>query len=158
MPFKTTSPQISSLLAALKQLRESCLAKEQEFEASITEACQQSRRSVRNLLHYLGMRQYDLRDLQGQLSAMGLSSLGHAESSALAGIEAVITILESLSGEKPGNPSPPADCVDFKTGPGLLAEQAEHLLGPVPKGRAVRVMVTMPSEAAQSYELVKVLV
>ncbi len=31
-------------------------------------------------------------------------------------------------------------------------------MGPVPKGRAVRVMVTMPSEAAHSYELVRGLV
>lgn len=131
---------------------------EKEFEASIAEACPQSRRGARNLVHYLAMRQVDLRDLQGQLSAMGLSSLGHSESSALAGIEAVITILESVSGEKPNNPSPPEGGVDLKTGPGLLAEQAEHLLGPVPKGRDVRIMVTMPSEAAQSYELVRTLI
>jgi hypothetical protein len=31
MPFNATSAQISSLLAALKQLRESCLAMEQQF-------------------------------------------------------------------------------------------------------------------------------
>ncbi len=48
--------------------------------------------------------------------------------------------------------------VNFATGPSLLAEHANDLLGPIPKGRAVRIMVTMPSEAAQSYDLVKGLV
>ena len=40
----------------------------------------------------------------------------------------------------------------------MLAEHANDLLGPIPKGRASRIMVTMPSEAARSYDLVKGLV
>ena len=95
-----TSPQITRLLAELKELRESCLAMEREFDASIAEACPQSRRSVQNLLHYLALRKHDLRDLQSRLAALGLSSLGRSESSALAGVEAVIAILESLAGEQ----------------------------------------------------------
>jgi pyruvate kinase len=158
MPVNTTSPQIRDLLTELEQLRESCLAMEQEFEVSIAEACPQSHRSVQNLVHYLALRQHDLRDLQSRLAALGISSLGRIESSTLAGIEAVIAILESLAEDQRGNPSVRSDCVDFKTGPAILAEQSDHLLGPVPKGRAVRVMVTMPSEAAQSYELVKGLI
>ena len=119
---------------------------EQEFGASIAEACSQSRRSVRNLLHYLALRRHDLRDLQSRLAAFGLSSLGRSESSVLAGIEAVIAIVESLEGQQCSDLSPHPACVDFKTGPAILAEQADHLLGPIPKGRAVRIMVTMPTE------------
>ena len=153
------SPQIGILLAELKEIRESCLAMEQEFGASIAQACPQSRRSVQNLVHYLAMRQHDLRDLQSRLASLGLSSLGRVESSALAGLEAVIAVLESLSGEEPpAVPEKMTPCVDFKTGPAILAAQADHLLGPVPKGRAVRIMVTMPSEAADSFELVKGLI
>lgn len=154
-----TSPQISRLLAELKELRESCLAMEHEFSESIAKACPQSRRSVQNLLDYLALRRHDLRDLQSRLAALGLSSLGRSESNTLAGIEAVISILESLAGEKRSNPSlHSASVATFRTGPATLAKNADDLLGPVPKGRAVRVMVTMPSEAAQSYELVKALV
>ena len=98
MPVPTTSTHISGLLAELKELRESCLAMEQEFGASIAEACPQSRRSVENFLHYLALRKHDLRDLQSRLAALGLSSLGRSESSVLAGLEAVIAILESLAG------------------------------------------------------------
>jgi len=154
-----TSPQIGRLLAELKELRESCLAMEQEFGTSIAEACPQSRRSVQNLLDYLALRRHDLRDLQSRLAALGLSSLGRSESSTLAGLEAVIAILESLAGEQRSDTSAHAASVaTFKTGPATLSKNADDLLGPVPKGRAVRVMVTMPSEAAQSYELVKGLV
>jgi pyruvate kinase len=155
MPVRSKPLEISSLLTALKDLRESCLAMEKEFGASIAEACPQSRRSVQNLLHYLALRQHDLRNLQSRLTALGLSSLGRDESSTLAGLEAVISVLESLAGEQHGDPPPHADCVDIQAGPAILRKQATQLLGPVPEGRTVRVMVTMPSEAAQSYELVK---
>lgn len=130
---------------------------EQEFRASVAEACPQSRRSAQNLLHYLALRQHDLRDLQSKLAALGLSSLGRSESNALAGVESVIAILKALAGECCYTPPNP-DSVDFKTGPAMLAEQAAQLLGPVPRGREVRVMVTMPSEAAHSYELIRDLV
>lgn len=130
---------------------------EQEFGASIAEACPQSRRSVENFLHYLALRKQDLRDLQSRLAALGLSSLGRSESSVLAGLEAVIAILESLAGACFDSPRQ-SPSVDFTSGPAALTEQADHLLGPAPVGRAVRIMVTMPSEAAQSYELVKNLV
>ena len=153
-----TSPQISNLLAELKELRESCLALEKEFTESIAEACPESHCSVQNLLDYLALRKHDLRDLQSRLAALGLSSLGRSESRALAALDAVIAIVESLAGEKCFDPSLHADDVAFKTGSAILAEHADELLGPVPKGRAVRIMVTMPSEAAQDYELVKGLV
>ncbi len=130
---------------------------EKEFGESIAEACPQSRRSVRNLLDYLALRKHDLRDLQSRLAALGLSSLGRSESGALAALEAVIAIVEKLSGGQWVDPLPP-DQVAFKIGSAVLSEHADDLLGPVPHGRAVRIMVTMPSEAAQSYELVKGLV
>jgi len=104
------------------------------------------------------MRQRDLRDLRSRLASLGLSSLRRVESSTLDGLEAVIAILESLSGELPRDPSALVPYVDFESGPAILAVQAEHLLEPVPKGRGVRIMVTMASEAADYYGLVKGLI
>ena len=76
----------------------------------------------------------------------------------MAGLEAVIGVLEALSGERPFLPPEDPTCVNFASGPSILAEHANDLLGPIPKGRAARIMVTMPPEAAQSYELVKGLI
>ena len=155
MPVPATPEQIRTLLAELKELRSSCLAMEKEFGASIADACSQSQRSVQNLLHYLALRKHDLRDLQSRLAALGLSSLGRSESSALAAVESVIAVVETLAAEKLSERSP---CVEFNAGSAILTAQADQLLGTAPKGRAVRIMVTMGTEAAGSYELVKELV
>jgi pyruvate kinase len=51
-------------------------------------------------------------------------------------------------------PSPKSGRVTFTSGQKLLAEHTGALLGPAAPGRAVRIMVTMPSEAATEYTLV----
>jgi pyruvate kinase len=147
--------EIADLLAELKELREACLAMEKEFATSIGQACPVSRRSAQNLIDYLALRRHDLRDVQGRLTALGLSSLGRSEANMLAVLEAVIAILESLAGERY---QALHTASAFKTGPATLAKNADDLLGPAPKGRVVRIMVTMPSEAAHSHELIKGLV
>lgn len=150
-----TSSQISRLVAELNELRDACLAMEKEFESQIAEAPAQSRRSVQNFVHYLALRRHDLRDLQSRLAALGLLPPGRSESNVMPAIEAVISILEALAGcETPRTTASNA----LKTGPATLAKNADDLLGAAPKGRAVRIMVTMPGEAAHAYELVKSLV
>ena len=46
----------------------------------------------------------------------------------------------------------------FADGDARLARHTEQLLGPRPKNRAVHIMVTMPSEAAEDYALVQGLI
>ena len=107
------------------------------------------RASARNLLHYLAVRQHDIRELQDRLAERGLSSLGRMEPHALASIESVLAALCRLDGRadvRRGAAAP----ADFAAGARLLAARTESLLGPAPKARRVRVMVTMPSEAARS--------
>jgi len=156
MPASSTT----HLLGELKELRESCLTLEKEFQPDVARTCRQAHRSAQNLLDYLALRKHDLRDLQQRLSSLGLSSLGRTESSTLAGLDAVIALVELMAGEQHPEPAPAMSPIGdaFKTGPATLARNARDLLGPAPNGRAVRIMVTMPSEAADSYELVKGLV
>ena len=111
--------------------------------------------SARNLLHYLGLRRHDLRPLQLRLAALGLSSLGRAESHVLATIDSVVEVLHRLAQKPYRSPSEEAPVVDFAAGQRLLAEHTDALLGPAAPGRSVRIMVTMPSEAAREYELVR---
>lgn len=54
--------------------------------------------SARNLLHYLALRKRDRRLLQDQLAALGLSSLGRAESQALGNVQAVLDLIQLLGG------------------------------------------------------------
>lgn len=113
--------------------------------------------SIRNFIHYLALRQQDIRPLQEDLARLGLSSLGRAEAHALYSVEAVLHALGALTGRP--EPVPEArGAPGFDAGPAFLGEQADALLGPRPAGRDVRIMVTLPAEAASELSFVRSLV
>jgi pyruvate kinase len=107
------------------------------------------RADARNLLHYLALRRLDVRSLQRRLADRGLSSLGRCEPDVLATVEAVLAAVDGRvpPGEK-----------RFREGREALDRNTDALLGPRPGGRATRIMVTLPSEAADDYALVRRLV
>lgn len=111
-------------------------------------------RSAENLLHYLALRRHDLREIQSELAELGLSSLGRSESHVMATIESVLKTLCRVA-DCPPDVSEDATTLDFKSAKRLLEEHTERLLGPVPDGRNVYIMVTMPSDAADNYALVR---
>jgi pyruvate kinase len=115
------------------------------------------RESAKNLLHYMVLRGSDRRPLQQHLARLGLSSLGRSESHVLATIDAVIRAVHRLQGKGKSSLPKGEATVDFIRGEQLLREHAESLLGPAAPGRGVRIMVTMPSEAAHDYDLVHTL-
>ena len=112
------------------------------------------RKSAENLLHYLVLRQRDRRELQQHLAVLGLSSLGRSESHVLATIDAVIRAVHRLLGNNKSSLPREEATVDFVLGEQLLSIHTECLLGKATQGRSVRIMVTMPSEAAYNYGLV----
>jgi pyruvate kinase len=112
------------------------------------------RDSSRNLLHYVALRRHDLRPLQARLAALGLSSLGRAEAHVLGGIEAVLCVLHRLAGRPWQPPQHPPAGLELGAGKRLLADRTEALFGPAAPRRQTRIMVTMPSEAADDYLLV----
>jgi len=109
------------------------------------------RRSAANLVHYLALRQHDVRDLQARLAAVGLSSLGRSEAHVLATTEEVLSVLACLNGhELP----PRAAGVALAEGHDLLAANARALLGAPASTRSTRIMVTLPTAAADQPEMV----
>jgi len=115
--------------------------------------------SAMNLAHYLALRRRDLRPLQDRLVEAGLSSLGHGEAYVLTNLDRVINLLErAVSKSNTAHPNPldsqPADA----EGTQILAQRTAALFGPMPEQRTVRIMVTLPSEAAWNYPLVKALI
>ena len=146
--------EVEGLLNELRAIREDMVADPAVTESRLDEVHPNYRESARNLLHYLVLRRRDVRPLQLRLAALGLSSLGRAESHVLATVEAVTAVLHRLLHRTWQPPRTEASVVDFAGGERLLAEHSESLLGPPPAGRRVRIMVTMPSEAADDYLLV----
>src|SRR5262245_57814313 len=151
--------QIGKLTRQLETIRSEIEAFAVGF-ASQTAALSASQRiSARNLLHYVALRRCELREIQHALSALGLSSLGRAEPHVLANLDALLRILRYLlTGQRAVKGSDDAGVKDYDAAAGLLRTRSEALLGPEPPRRAVRIMVTMPSEAASDYALVKQMV
>ena len=112
-------------------------------------------KSARNLIHYLALRRHDIRQLQEQLAALGLSSLGRTESHVLAGIERVLKVVHRLDGCEWVPPDGSEPGLEFAEGKTLLLTNTDALLGPSPQKRGVRIMVTVPREAAEDYQLVR---
>jgi pyruvate kinase len=145
---------IEALLQELAAIRTRMVADAAASRTALDTVHANYRDSAENLLHYLSLRRHDLRPLQLQLAALGLSSLGRAESHVLATVDAVLDALHRLAQNAWQTPSHEAARVDFAEGERLLVEHTDALLGPAASGRSVRIMVTMPSEAAHEYTLV----
>jgi pyruvate kinase len=142
----------------LKQLRADMLGLETTLLGPGFSVHEAHRQSARNLVHYLALRRHDIRELQLQLGRLGLSSLGRTENHVLSAVQAVHGALTALlgTGELLSELADPPISMD--EGSELLRKQTEALLGPAPTGRNVRIMVTMPTEAAKDAELVHNLV
>ena len=149
-------PQTSSLIDELTALRGAMLGEEAALEDRLRDACEEHRESARNLAHYIALRRHDIRDLQERLTAQGLSSLGRPEADVLGAVDALLRVLHHLAGNHENAP----DAEDAAEGTRLrgwdsLERNTEELLGPSPRERNVRIMVTMPSEAAVDFGLVR---
>jgi pyruvate kinase len=151
----------AGLVRALDAICRDVLAIDTAAADQIAAAAPASRSSARNLVHYLGLRRHDIRVLQDQLAGLGLSSLGRAEGHVLTNLDAVIGHLRRMLRT---DAEPAADGPFSTPGPSaaegqaLLDAHTVGLLGPEPAGRHVRIMVTMPAEAADSPTLIRDLV
>jgi pyruvate kinase len=129
---------------ALGRLRAELLDIEQRH-AKLIEERSASAPSLRNFLHYLALRQSDVRTLQEDLARLGLSSLGRAESHVLYTIDAVLQALDALTGAR-GLRLEAAGAPSYDEGHRLLEQHTHALLGARPRGRDVGIMVTLSAE------------
>jgi pyruvate kinase len=150
------SQTFPSLIDELTALRAEMLREEVALEDRLRATCEEHRQSARNLAHYIALRRHDIRDLQERLTANGLSSLGRVEADVLGAVDALLRVLHRLAGDREFTPDPenPAEGSQLQ-GWDLLERNTETLLGQPPRERNVRIMVTMPSEAAIDFGLVR---
>lgn len=145
------SESLSHIIDQLLQIRGEMLRMESGYQ-HLERIHPSHRKSAQNLLQYLALRMFDVRELQIQLSDWGLSSLGRAERKVQATIDTVLSVTHKLEGKEWKPKEQPPFC--FRDGRRLLEENTTALLGDYPSGRRVRIMVTMPTEAADNYRLV----
>lgn len=148
---ETTDASIraAETLSEMVALRQAVL--DEAFRATATDG--EPDPAIVNLGHYLALRRHDIRPLQRRLMALGLSSMGRLESRVLPTIDAVIHALATLSGVRADAPVLPAE-TDFFAGEARLEAASLALFGPKPATRRTRIMVTLPSQAADSPDLI----
>jgi hypothetical protein len=111
--------------------------------------------SCLNLSYYLALRQHDLRPLQLALKPWGLSSLGRIEAQVMANLDAVISTLGKVCGVDPALLPSHLPVEKFFVGDRLLQSHTEDVFGEAATHRQVRIMVTLPTIAANDYQFVK---
>ncbi len=146
-----------SLIVELNTLRAALLERESALAGTLSAIEPSYLPSARNLVHYLELRRFDLRPLQERLARLGVSSLGRSESHVLANLNKAIGILHRLAGLDWAGPRQD-EPAGINSSRALLERHTQALFGAPPAGRRVRIMVTLPTEAAADYGLVRKLV
>ncbi|HEY5883478.1 MAG TPA: pyruvate kinase [Pyrinomonadaceae bacterium] len=147
-PLQELKDQLDAIAAEMLDLETNALGG--QFDLHETQI-----QSARNLLHYLSLRRRDLRPLQERLAVEGLSSLGRAESHVKASVDTIDDVLRRLIENHHEQTKDSGRAASYQQGLDLLSSHTEKLLGPKPPDRSVRIMVTMPIEAAADYDFVR---
>ncbi|MCC6672501.1 MAG: pyruvate kinase, partial [Planctomycetes bacterium] len=149
----TEAALAATLRAEVERLRTQALDLERRFQPALDALPAARRASAANLIHYLALRQNELRPLQANLTRLGLSSLGRSEAHALATLGAVSAVLTRIAGGQ--GESPEAFAAAMDAGTRILRANSEALLGPAPAGRDTRILVTSSTEAAYDPALIR---
>jgi pyruvate kinase len=144
--------RLATVRCELERILDDARAFETRYRVQLDQLHPDQLKSGLNLLHYLALRQRDVRELQSELGMLGLSSLGRAEAHVLANVNAVLCAVRALQGYR-GRPK--KGPVTFKQGRKLIRGHTRALLGKKVKGSPIRIMVTLPSEAADDYRLIR---
>jgi pyruvate kinase len=146
----------SSVVGQLEELQDEMRLRHVESAAIFDQVHPCHRQSAANLVDYLTLRAHDLRSLQRSLSELGLSSLGRSEEHVITSVEQVLGTVAYLAGSADRRRTESA--ISFGEGRTTLAANATGLLGPGRPGRYTRILVTMPSEAADDIDLCRSLI
>jgi len=143
---------IDKLIHTLTDIRSYLLACEEAYQNKFENLHPYYQSSAKNLIHYLALRTFDLREVQEQLSSLGLSSIGHSERYTLVNINNVLHLLKLLNQQE--SELEQHFSMDYPKSKKRLETHATQLLGKRPIGSRTRIMVTMPTEAASNTKLV----
>ncbi|ARU31866.1 hypothetical protein CAP31_09385 [Sulfuriferula sp. AH1] len=158
MPQEQTDvAEIKTLAQQLAALRDATLATQAELIARWQPYLHnpQYQPSAANLAAYIGLRRHDLRQLQSRLSRIGLSSLGRCEGHVMATLDAVIYALAMM--DKATTLASPLPDIDhaITRDQMLLRHNTTRLFANAHNKHGTLMMVTMPSAAADDYDIVR---
>ena len=129
---------------------------EKEYQALIIKVHPLYRESALNLIHYLAFRSFAIDDLQAKLKNMVLPDLANIEGHVMKSLLSIKTIINHLSGNSIREQQ--KNIVSIKRSEKLLRKNTKQLFGYKSKKRRTRIMVTLPSTAADDYTMVNKLI
>lgn len=140
------------MLEQVEAIEQAAKTQELEYAEVLSRVHPDLLASAKNLIHYRSMRSFDIRELQKQLGHMGLSRLAKAEGHTMASLSVTATILRALLlGEFVEKERINLTIIKAQE---IVRTHTRKLLGYRTEGRRTRIMVTLPSEAAEQPELV----
>ncbi len=152
---KNFALEIESIIARLQPIRLEVLKSEEHFCQELDRVYSGNLQSARNLVHYLSLRRHDIRELQEDLGRLALSSLGRLESHVMATLDALSALLYKIAAKEWHGRAIEETFAEYDSGSALLEKHTVESLGEAPSNRNVRIMVTMPSEAATDPTLIR---
>ncbi|OWY22457.1 pyruvate kinase [Sphingobacteriales bacterium UPWRP_1] len=142
-------PKISYLLRQLEKINKAMLNAEQQHKSRVDKVHPSNRKSACNLLHYMALRTLDIRNLQDELHAAGLSSLASSESHIRGQVLAIMRLLHTSEIPAPDN------VFTFESGEKSVQTKSAQIFGQRSDGTTPNIMVTFDSEFAHNYAVVK---
>lgn len=138
----------------IAQLLESFDAADSAYADRLARVAHTHQVGARNLVHYTQLRRQDITRLQAGLAAVGATRLSTAEPDVVARLHGAYNVLDAFAGQSPTFPLEPI-AQAFARADDLLANHATELLGPTFDDTHARIMVTLPTEAADDPGLVE---
>lgn len=111
------------------------------------------RKSAQNLVHYLAFRSFEIDVLQDKLRAIGLPSLTNIEGHVMESLLSIKTIINHLLGEQKVETK--KGVISSSKGRKILNKNTRELFGFKTKKRRTRIMVTLPSTAAEEPKFIR---
>lgn len=146
--------QAKVLAAEIDQLLANLDAQQAQFADAIAKVAPSHAFGARNLVDYAYLRTRDLSELQDSLSDLGATRLTTAEPDVRSRLKAARNILGAIIGE--GFVYPYSEVAGaFALADEVLEHHATTLLGAGGQEAHSRIMVTLPSEAADDLDLVR---
>jgi len=141
--------QVESIIASAKKL-------EEEYALSISKVQPIYLESAKNLIHYMAFRSFEIDELQKKLRYMGLPDLAHIEAHVMKSLISLQIILNKLLGNEKNLKH--KKYISIKKSEKFLKENTKQMFGFKSKKRRTRIMVTLPSTAADDYHFIKRLI
>ena len=147
--------KLKKLQQELQSLENEILTYEKEHAHYINQCHPEYRVSAVNLLHYLAMRKKSRVKLQRKLGYLGITRLARSQPHIHDSISKSRVLMSALLVDDPVKIQKPR--LSIKKSYRRMTENSRSLLGDNDVKRRVRIMVTLPTEAGDNYEMVLLL-